>query len=145
MADYPGEFLPGDLFPFNAAFLSAALPHLHERVILDPSAPSSVRVLGKSMFVLAAGWLGAVGWLWWETLQQHQLRSGAFPELYAADTIAGGIVPALVMAVIGWLFARFAGRAPYAELERREWWHAFWWTLTPNALLLVTVWVMLQE
>jgi hypothetical protein len=46
---------------------------------------------------------------------------------------------------MGWLFAKMTGRAPSPALERREWWHAVWWSLVPNALLLATVWVMLQE
>ena len=50
-----------------------------------------------------------------------------------------------MMSAVGWLFAKVCGPAPYRALERREWWHAFWWTLMPNLLLAVTVWVMLQE
>lgn len=140
MADYQG-----DLLPFPSAYLNAALPHLHERVIFDPSAPSAVRVLGKSMHVLAAGWALSISWLWIETLQQHFLRHNEPPPNYAMDTVASGVVPALVMALIGWAIARAAGRAPYRELERREWFHAFWWSIFPNAMLLLTVWVMLQE
>ena len=140
MADYQS-----DLLPFPSAFLSTALPHLHERVILDPTAPSSVRVLGKSMHMLAAGWAAAIGWLWFETLQQHALRHSAPPPDYALATLTGGVMPALVMAIVGWAIARYAGRAPYAKLERREWWHAFWWSVFPNVLLFATVWVMLQE
>ena len=121
------------------------LPHVHEHVVIDPNRPSAVRVLGKSMHVLAVGWLGSIGWLWMATLQQSLLRRGTFPPLYALDTLAGGVVPALLMAAIGWLFAKLAGGAPSSPLERREWWHAFWWSFVPNALLLFTVWVMLQE
>jgi hypothetical protein len=138
MADYPGDLLPID-WPF------LTLPHVHEHVVIDPSKPSAVRVLGKSMYVLAVGWFVSIGWLWIATVQQHLLRRGVAPPHYAVDTLAGGIVPALFMAAIGWVFAKLTGRAPYRELERREWWHAFWWSLVPNALLLATVWVMLQE
>ena len=121
------------------------LPHVHEHVVIDLTRPSAVRVLGKSMYVLAIGWLASIGWLWVATLQQNLLRRGAFPPLYALDTLAGGVMPALLMAAIGWLFAKLTGRAPSNRLERREWGHAFWWSLVPNALLLFTVWVMLQE
>ena len=140
MADYQSELLS-----FPAPFLSPALPHLHERVIIDPSAPSAVRVLGRSMYVLAWGWALSVGWLWIATVQQHVRRHDTAPPYYAMDTVAGGAVPALLMALVGWAIARYAGRAPYAELERREWWHGFWWSFVPNALLLVTVWVMIKE
>ena len=140
MADYPSELLS-----FSSPFLSPALPHLHERVIIDPSAPSAVRVLGKSMHVLAWGWALSVGWLWFATMQQHVLRHNEPPPYYAMDTVAGGAVPAALMALIGWAFKRYAGRAPYSALEKREWWHAFWWSLVPNLLLFLTVWVMLQE
>src|SRR4051812_48662901 len=146
MADYPGDYLPGDLLPYSpypSPFL--ILPNVNDRVVIDPSRPSAVRVLGKSMYVLAVGWFLSIGWLWFETVQQHQLRRGGWPPLMAIDTLAGGMVPALLMAAVGWLFAKITGPAPYRELERREWWHAFWWTITPIALLLVTVWVMLQE
>jgi hypothetical protein len=142
MADYPGD----DSAPFSPySFPFLILPHVNDHVVIDPSKPSAVRVLGKSMYVLAVGWLLSIGWLWFETVQQHQLRRGGWPPLYAVDTLAGGLFPALFMAAVGWLFAKVCGRAPYRELERREWWHAFWWSLMPNALLLVTVWVMLQE
>jgi len=140
MQDYPG-----DLLPFSTAYSLAPLPHLHERVILDPTAPSAVRVLGKSMHVLAAGWTLAAGWLWIAMLQQHQLRHEVPPRLLAMDNFIGGAVPALVLAAIGWLFARVAGRAPYAALEGREWRHAVWWSIVPNAMLFLSVWVMLHE
>jgi hypothetical protein len=133
---------PDDLYPFSAAYLIAALPQLHERVIIDPSAPSSVRVFGKSMHVLAAGWVLAIGWLWLDALQQHQFRTGVPFDLLGA---VSGLLPALVLGAIGWTFARVAGRAPYVELQRREWWHACWWSLVPVAMLLVTVWLIVQE
>lgn len=136
MADYDGELV------FPRAFLTASLPHLHERVILDPSAPSGVRVLGKSLYLIAAGWVISVAWLWVEAVQQHLRRNNVPPPDIAGGTIVGGIVPALLMAAAACAIARYAGRAPHATLERREWWHALWWSLLPNALLLGTVWLM---
>lgn len=133
-----------DLYPFSSAYLIAALPQLHERVIIDPSAPSAVRVFGKSMHVLAAGWLLATGLLWFATLPQHQLGTGVALSLDWMETVSG-VLPAVALAAIGWAFARVAGRAPYIELQRREWWHACWWSLIPIAMLLATVWLIVRE
>ena len=66
MADYPG-----DLLTFSSPFL--ILPPVSDHVVIDPSKPSAVRVLGKSMYVLAVGWFISIGWLWVATLQQHHL------------------------------------------------------------------------
>jgi hypothetical protein len=44
--------------------------------------------------------------------------------------------------VARWM-TRAAGPAPEAGLERREWHHAFWWALVPNAMLLGTVYLMI--
>lgn len=104
-----------------------------------------MRVLGKSMHVLAAGWGGSIGWLWVATLQQHLLRQGVPPPGYAADILAAGAIPALVMVLIGAWIGWLTGRAPEPTLERREWRHAAWWSLVPILLLLSTVWVMIDE
>lgn len=139
MADYEDDLLrrPPDRL--------TSWPIVSDRVTYNPNAPSSVRVLGKSMYVLAAGWTAAIGWLWVAAIQQHLLRRNVPPPFYAMDTVVSGILPALAMALVGWWIARMAGRAPYAQLERREWWHAFWWSIFPNIMLFVTVWVMIQE
>ena len=125
MRDYPG-----DLFPSAVEYPFAPLPHLHEHVIIDRTAPSAVRVFGKSMFGVAAGWLLAIGWLW----SRHVL---------APD--GGAFLPALIMIAVGGVFAWSLGRAPYAALERREWGHAAWWSAIPNAMLWATAWVILQQ
>lgn len=143
MTDYPGDWLSFEA-ALDAAFLTAALPNLQNHVI-DPNAPSGVRVLGKSMHVLAAGWLISIGWLWLATLQQHISRQGSAPDRYAIETLAGGVFPAAIMWLVGIVIERWTGRAPHKWLQRREWVQAFWWSLVPNALLLFTVWVMLQE
>ncbi|MGE0450648.1 MAG: hypothetical protein AB7Q29_13835 [Vicinamibacterales bacterium] len=121
------------------------MPPFDERVILDPLAPSAVRVLGRSMYLIAAGWALSISWLWVEGIRQHLRRYDAVPPDYALGTIAGGVAPALLMAGVGWIIGRYAGRAPYRTLDRREWRHALWWSLLPNVLLLATVWLMLQE
>jgi hypothetical protein len=133
MAEYPGELLP---FP---PYLLSSLPHLHERVILDPSKPSGVRVLGRSMFMVAAGWLVAIAWLWAAALQVPG------PLHLALGSIAPALAPALLMALVGYAFRRRLGRAPYSELEWREWRHAFGWSIVPNALLLSTAWVIISN
>jgi hypothetical protein len=142
MADYPGDWLSFES-ALDAAFLRS-LPNLHEHVI-DPNAPSGVRVFGKSMHVLAAGWLLSVGWLWIATVQQHIDRQGSAPDRYAIETLIGGVFPAAMIWLVGIVIERWAGRAPNKWLQRREWIHAFWWSAVPNALLLFTVWVMLQD
>jgi hypothetical protein len=131
---------PSDLLPLTSACLFSSLPHLHERVIFDPSKPSGVRVLGRSMFVLAAGWLLAIGWLWLTGLQ----RPGLLAQISAAQAMAAAAIPAALLVLVGCVFSRYLGRAPYPELEWREWRHAFGWSLVPNGLLLSTVWIILN-
>ena len=106
---------------------------------------SGVRVFGKSMHTLAAGWIVAVGWLWLEEIRQHISRQGAAPPDYGVMTLISGAIPAVLMAAAGATMAKWTGPAPDGALERREWWHAFWWSLVPNLQLLVTVWVMIKE
>ena len=97
------------------------------------------------MYVLAVGWVSAVAWLWIAELQQHIVRHGEPPPRYAINTMSLGVLPALLVALFGFGIARWTGRAPHPVTERREWWHAFWWSLVPNWLLFATVWVMIQE
>jgi hypothetical protein len=144
MADYPGDWLSFEA-ALDAAFLTASLPPLHQHVIIDPNAPSAVRVFGKSMYVLAAGWMVSVAWLWMATLQQQVLRRGAVPDYFELGMLTSGMVPALLVGAVGYAIDRWAVPAPNRWLQRREWIHAFWWSLLPNLLLLFTVWVMLQE
>jgi hypothetical protein len=133
-----------DLLPFRSNYLLSSLPHLHERVIRDPSKPSGVRVLGRSLFVLAAGWTAAVLWLWIEALQQHVWLFGAPPSLYGVHGIIVRLLPAITLALAGWMVGRVVGSAPYRELEWREWRHACGWALVPNALVLSTAWIILN-
>jgi hypothetical protein len=144
MADYSGDWLSFEA-ALDAAFLTASLPPLHEHVIIDPHAPSAVRVFAKSMYVLAAGWVASVAWLWVVTLQQHIHRTGAVPEYFDLGTLASGLLPAFLIVLAGLGVDSWAVPAPNKWLQRREWVHAFWWSVVPNALLFLTVWVMLQE
>jgi hypothetical protein len=50
-----------------------------------------------------------------------------------------------MMAMVGKAINRWAGPAPDVKMERREWWHAIWWSVVPTALMLATVWIMIQE
>jgi hypothetical protein len=106
---------------------------------------SAVRVFGKSMRTLSAGWMAAVAWLWIAEVQQHLLRHGAAPAHYGIRTLLSGLLPASLLACAGLVCSRWAGAAPTQAVDRREWWRAFWWSAVPNALLIGTVWVMLQE
>lgn len=106
---------------------------------------SHIRVLGKSMYVLSAGWIGSVAWLWIAEVQQHMRRHGEAPPSYGMATLSGAVIPAVAMFVSGLVISRWAGSAPERSLERREWWHAFWWCVVPNLQLIGTAWVMIQE
>jgi hypothetical protein len=120
-------------------------PADHVRVIVNPLAPSAVRVLGKSMYVLAVGWFVSICWLWVASIQQSLYRHDEAPPYYAIGTLFSGAVPALGLAFVGWAWGKLTGRAPVPSLERREWWQAFWWSLVPNLLLLTTIWILLQD
>ena len=111
----------------------------------DRPSTSGVRVFGKSMHVLAAGWMVSIVWLWMAELQQIVHRDGVAPSGYAVETLAAGILPAAIVALGGVAVERWAGSAPSRALRRREWRHAFWWSIVPNLLLLVAVHVMIQE
>ncbi len=97
------------------------------------------------MHTLSAGWMAAVTWLWIAEIQQQLLRHGGMPPYYGARTLVSGVLPASLLAFAGLMCAQWAGAAPTPALQRREWWQAFWWSAVPNALLLITVWVLIQE
>jgi hypothetical protein len=113
--------------------------------MIASSRTSAVRVFGKSMHTLSGGWVVAVAWLWIAEIQQHVLRQGVPPPSYAMNTMLLGLVPAALIACTGVIINRWTGPAPNGALQRREWWHAFWWSAVPNVMLLITVWVMIQE
>lgn len=136
MADYPGGSLP--FIP-----LTVPLAEARRLFMTDFSQISSVRVFGKSLHWLAAGWTGSVVWLWIAGVRQHLLRQGAMPDDYGASMLVGGVLSAIVIEAMAITVVRWTGRAPRPGLERREWQHAFWWSLVPNLLLFATVYVMI--
>jgi hypothetical protein len=104
--------------------------------------PSSIRVFGKSLHVLAAGWTVSVAWLWLAELRQHVRRHDVLPPDYAVATLITGTVAALILEAVAVLFVRWTGGAASSTLERREWHHAFWWSAFPNVMLLYAVYLM---
>src|SRR5262245_13177318 len=108
-------------------------------------APSGVRIFGKSMHMFAVGWLLSISWFWIAQVQQHVLRHGVWPPNYGMTTVAEAVLPSAAIVLLGLVIDVWAGRAPTPSITRREWLHAFWWAFAPNALLLFTVWVMIQE
>ncbi len=136
VADYAGGSLP--FIP-----LTVPLAEARRLFMTDFSEPSSVRVFGKSLHWLAAGWTVSIGWLWIASINQALLRRGAMPDDFGASTVIAGLVSALAIETVAILMVRWTGRAPRPGLERREWRQAFWWSAVPNALLLLTVYVMI--
>ena len=51
----------------------------------------------------------------------------------------------IAIEAVALLMGRWTGRAPRPGLERREWRLAFWWSAVPNALLFLTVYVMIES
>lgn len=105
--------------------------------------PSAVRVFGKSLHVLAIGWALAVAWLWMAELRQHLQRHDVLPADFAAATLATGILATLALEALAIVFIRWTGAAGTPSVQRREWGHAFWWAVFPNALLLYAAYVMI--
>jgi hypothetical protein len=105
--------------------------------------PSALRVFGKSLRVLAIGWALAVTWLWTAEIRQHVRRHDILPPDYALATFATGTLAALVLEGLAVIWTRWTGPAETRSLQRREWHHAFWWALFPNAMLLYAAYVMI--
>jgi hypothetical protein len=137
VADYAGGSLP--FIP-----LTVPLAEARRLFMTDFSEPSSVRVFGKSLHWLAAGWTVAIWWLWLASINQSLLRRGVMPDSYGASILVAGLLSALAIEAVAILFLRWTGRAPRPPLQRREWRIAFWWAAVPNALLFLTVYVMIE-
>ena len=103
---------------------------------------SSIRVFGKSLHLVAAGWTISVVWLWMAELRQHIRRHDVLPPDYAMATLVTGTVAALILEGIALGFVRWTGSATTRTVERREWHHAFWWAVYPNVMLLYAVYLM---
>lgn len=104
---------------------------------------SHLRIFGKSMHLLAAGWMLAVVWLWMAGLRQHVRRHDELPADYGVNTIITGAISAVVLELLALLFVRWTGSAATQAVQRREWHHAFWWAAFPNVLLLYTVYILI--
>lgn len=104
---------------------------------------SHVRVFAKSVHVLAAGWVLAVAWLWMAELRQHVRRHEVLPPDYGMATLVTGTISAVALEVLAVLFVKWVGGAASAEIQRREWHHAFWWAAFPNLLLLYTAYLLI--
>ena len=104
---------------------------------------SHVRVFGKSLHLLAAGWLVSMGWLWLDEIRLHIRRHDVVPPDYALATLLTGTLSAIVLEVLALLVVRWTGHAATPALQRREWHHAFWWSAFPNVLLLYTVYILI--
>src|SRR5262245_49013806 len=137
VADYPGGSLP--FVP-----LTVPLAEARRLFMTDFSEPSSIRVFGKSLHWLAAGWTVAIWWLWLASINQSLVRRNVMPDNYAISILIAGFVSALAIEAAALLIGRSPGRGPRTGLERREWRIAFWWSAVPNALLFLTVYVMIE-
>lgn len=111
---------------------------------MTPTRPSALRVLKKSMHFLSGGWGVCVLWLWIAQLQMNISRFGVPPAGYGVGTIFEGVFPAALLELAALLLDRWMVTAPGVADPRREWVHAFWWTLAPNLMLLGTVYLMIS-
>ena len=107
--------------------------------------PSSIRVLVKSLHLMAVGWLVTVVLLWIAQIQLNLERFGVPPEGYAVGTLIEGIFPAALVELLAIWVGSILGKVPGSGDPRREWQHAFWWTLVPNLLVLGTAYLTMLE
>ena len=104
---------------------------------------SQMRIFGKSLHLLAAGWTVTVAWLWLAEIRQHVRRHDVLPADYGMATLITGTIAAIVLEVLALLFVRWTGSAATPGLQRREWNHAFWWSIFPNVMLLYTAYLLI--
>jgi hypothetical protein len=103
--------------------------------------PSGLRVLAKSLHLLALGWIVSVVWLWSAQIEVNVRRFGA--DNYGSNTLIEGAFPALLIELMAMAVSAMIARVPGIADSRREWWHAFVWTIFPNAMLLGTAYLMI--
>ncbi len=113
--------------------------------MIDPAAPSQIRIFAKSMYLFGIGWTIAAIWLWAAGVQQHILRYAEVPPYFALRTFAVVMSPMPLIALCGYVIHRWSGCAPSPALDRREWIAGFWWALCPNGLAFMTVYVMIRD
>ena len=116
---------------------------VHHTIMTERSHPSAVRVFGRSLYMLAAGWAASILWLWLVALRQHVVRFGTTPDDLAITLLVAGAIPAIALALLARSFGKFTGGAPSALQEKIEWRHAFWWALFPNVILLATAYLVI--
>jgi len=104
---------------------------------------SQIRTFVKSLHLLAVGWTVTVGWLWLAEVRQHVRRHDVPPPDYGMATLLTGTVAAIVLEMLALLCVRWTGSAATPELERREWLHAFCWSVFPNVMLLYTAYLLI--
>ena len=107
--------------------------------------PSGIRVLAKSFHLLAVGWFVCVSWLWVAQIRLQFRRFDTPPEGYAVSTLIDGALPTLAIEGMAIALTIWISKVPGSGDSRREWLHAFWWTLVPNLLLLGTAYLMILE
>jgi hypothetical protein len=107
--------------------------------------PSSIRVLAKSFHLLAVCWIVCVCWLWVAQIRLQFRRFDTPPEGYAVSTLIEGAAPTVAIEGMAIVLAILIATVPGPADSRREWVHAFWWTLVPNLLLLGTAYLMILE
>jgi hypothetical protein len=107
--------------------------------------PSSIRVLAKSLHLLAACWLVCVCWLWVAQIRLQFRRFDTPPEGYAVSTLIEGAVPIVAIEGAAIALATWISMVPGSADSGPEWLHAFWWTIVPNFLLLGTTYLMILE
>ncbi len=107
--------------------------------------PSNVRVLAKSLHLIAVGWLVSVAWLWIAQIQLHVRRFDTPPDGYAVQTLIEGLLPAALIEIMALWVVSMIARVPGPGDPKREWQHAFWWTVVPNLLVLGTAYLLIFE
>ncbi len=105
--------------------------------------PSAVRVFAKSLHILSLAWVVSVSFLWAaEVHQDARLTSAASFDPHWT-TVLEGVAPGLAIEACAFAVGAWTEPTTPTALAdtRREWIHAFWWSILPIALLLETVYV----
>jgi hypothetical protein len=103
---------------------------------------SNVRVFGKSLHLLAAGWVTAVAILWIVGLRQVLQKHGVLVADLGLSLLALRLASGLVIEMIAIYIGRLSS-APLRTLQREEWRHAVCWAAFPHALVAVSVYITL--
>lgn len=104
--------------------------------------PSAVRVFGKSLRLIAIGWIVCIVGLVAEQLRLAQRREVTAD--VGIEMFLMLVVPALLLEWGSAAVAKFGGSTSDPLHSRREWIHACWWALFPVALLFFTLYIMVS-